>query len=77
MIGRKKWRNRILVEGVKEAQVIALMEGFPDPNPDFTRYPLDVTLPEKLTFWKAIKKAVWLSERCIYNILVKDKNIEV
>ena len=69
----KKWQNKVLVEGEKEAMVLAQMEGYPDVNPDFDRYPVDVTIDEKLTFWQAVKKAIHLSERCMYNLIIKAK----
>ena len=71
-----KWKNKILAEGPKEAMVISQLEGYPEPNMDFDKFPVDMTLPEKLTFKSALKRAVWLSERCIYNLLIKDNSIE-
>lgn len=67
----KKWQNKVLIEGEKEAMVLAQIENLPDVNPEFDRYPVDVTLTEKLTFWQAVKKAIFLSERCMYNLIVK------
>ena len=46
----KKWQNKVLIEGEKEAMALAQIEGFPDVNPDFDCYPVDVTLKEKKTF---------------------------
>lgn len=69
----KKWQNKVLIEGEKEAMALAQIEGFPDVNPDFDCYPVDVTLKEKKTFWKAMKKAIFLSERYMYNLIVKVK----
>lgn len=69
----KKWQNKVLIEGEKEAMVIAQMEGYPDVNPNFDCYPVDLTLTKKKSFWEAIKTAVKLSERCMYNLIVKVK----
>ena len=69
----RNWQNKVLLEGEKEAMVLAQIEGLPDVNPDFDCYPVDVTLREKKTFWQAIKKAIFLSERCMYNLVVKVK----
>ena len=74
---RKKgrWKNKVLIEGEKEAMVLSQLEGYPEVNHDFDAYPLDVTLPEKLTFWDAVKRAIWFSERCIYNLIVRDNTV--
>lgn len=71
MIFRKKWRNTVLIEGTKEANIIAQMENLPGVNQDFDDYPVDLTLKGKRTFWQAIKKAVFLSQKNIYNIFYK------
>ena len=71
-----RWKNKILIEGEKEAMVISQKEGYPEVDHNFENYPVDVTLPEKLTFLEAVKRAVWYSERCIYNLIIKDDSIE-
>lgn len=68
----KNWRNSVLIEGEKEAMLIARMEGFPAVNPEFDSYPVDVTLKKKQSFWGAVKRAVLFSERNIYNMIYKD-----
>lgn len=70
---RRNWRNKVLIEGPKEAMVISQMEGFPEPDSGFDDYPVDLTLPKKLTFWEAVKKSVKLGERCLYNIVYKEE----
>ena len=70
----KKWQNQVLVEGEKEAMVIANMEGLPKVDPSFNAYPVDITLPQKRTFKEAVKKAMFLSERCMYNLIVRSKD---
>ena len=70
---RKNWTNVLLIEGEKEAQIVARKEGWPMPNHDFDGYPVDLQLPERKTFWKSVKKAVEYSELNIYNIFCKIK----
>lgn len=71
MFGRRNWRNDILIEGEKEAKLIARLEGYRDVNPDWYIYPLDLKLPERRTFWQAVKKAVEYSKHGIYNTFYK------
>lgn len=71
MIFKKNWRNTVLIEGQKEATTIARMEHLPDVNPDFDNFPVDVTLGGKRTFWQAVKKAVTLSQKNIYNMFYR------
>ena len=72
MFGRK-WVNKICVEGEKEAQLVARLEGYPEANPDFDHYPVDVKLPKRRTFWKAVKKSIEYSKANIYNMFYKEK----
>lgn len=71
MFKRGKWRNVVLVEGEKEAKMVARIEGYPDVNPDFERYPVDLKLRERRGFWSAMKKAIEYSKHGIYNIFYK------
>lgn len=71
MFGLKRWRNDVLIEGEKEARLIARIEGYPDVNPDWTVYPLDLKLPKKRTFLQAVKTAVEYSKHGIYNTFYK------
>ena len=68
---RKKWKNMLLIEGEKDAMLVARLENLPEPSKDFDDYPVDLTLNKKLSFWKAIKKSVAYSERNIYNMLIR------
>lgn len=70
---RKKWRNSILIEGEKEAMLIARMEGLPEVNRDFDAYPVDMTLPERRTMREAIKKAIAYSKANVYNMFWKEE----
>lgn len=67
----KKWRNSVLIEGEKEAAMLAREENLPGVNPDFDSYPLDVTLPKRRSLWQAVKKAVRYSSMGIYNMIYK------
>lgn len=71
---KKKWTNRILIEGEKEAMFLAQNLGLPEVNPNFDGYPVDMVLPKKRTFWQAVKYSVYLGERCVYNMIVKNKD---
>lgn len=71
MFGSKKWRNVVLIEGEKEAKLIARIEGYPDVNPDFDRYPVDLKLPGKVTLFSAVKKAIEFSKHGFYNLFYK------
>ena len=71
MIFRKKWRTTVLVEGEKDAMLVARMEGLPEPDPAFQGYPVDLTLPKKKTFIQAVKTAMAYSQRNIYNMFYK------
>lgn len=68
---RKKWRNEILVEGEKSAQLVARIENLPDVNPDYNIYPVDIKLPGKRSFWQAVKKSIEYSKHNIYNMFYK------
>ena len=48
---RKKswWTVVLLIEGEKEAQIVARNEGLPMPDHNFDRYPVDLELPEKMS----------------------------
>ena len=70
----KKWRNTVLIEGQKEAEAIARLEGLPAVNPDFDDYPVDITLKGKVSFVDAVKKAVVLSNMNIYNMFYRVEN---
>lgn len=67
----KKWRTQLLIEGTKEADLIARTEGYPDVNPDWDQFPLDIKLPEKRTFWQAVKKTIEYSKHGIYSMFYK------
>ena len=69
---KKKWRNSVLVEGEKEAMLIARMEGLPDVDHNFDNYPVDVTLTRRCSFREALKKALLFSERNMYNMIYKE-----
>ncbi len=71
---KKNWSNTLLIEGEKEAQIVARLEGLPMPNHDFDMYPVDLQLPKRCTFLESLKKAVKYSELNIYNIFCKVKN---
>lgn len=73
MIFKKKWKNTLLVEGEKEAQIVARKEGLPMPDPSFDQYPVDLQLPKKLSFKEAVKKAIEYSKLNIYNIFYKEE----
>lgn len=70
MIG--KWRNSVLVEGEKEANLVARTENLPGVDPGFDGYPVDIQLPKKRTFWQAVKRAINYSRMGIYNMVYKD-----
>lgn len=72
MLFKKKWRNTILIEGEKEAQIVARMEGLPMPDHEFDQYPVDLQLPKKLNFKEAVKRMVDYSKLNIYNIIYKE-----
>lgn len=67
----KSWRNSVLIEGEKEAALLAREENLPGVNPEFDLYPLDVTLPKRRSFLEAAKKAVKYSSMGIYNMIYK------
>lgn len=68
---KKIWQNQVLVENEKEAMLISQMENLPTVDPRFDNYPVDVRLPDKLTFKQAIKKAILFSERSMYNLVYR------
>lgn len=68
---KKLWRNQVLIENEKEAMLISQMENLPEVDPRFDNYPVDVRLPEPLTFKQAIKKAILFSERSMYNLIYR------
>lgn len=70
---RKKswWTVVLLIEGEKEAQIVARNEGLPMPDHNFDRYPVDLELPEKMSKRKANKKLLRYSESNIYGVLTK------
>ena len=67
MFGRRNWKNEILIEGPKEARLIAEIENFPDVNPDFDQYPVDLKFPKLRTFKECIKKMMLYSKHGIYS----------
>lgn len=71
MFGRKKWKNSVLVEGEKEATLVAREENLPGVSPEFDAYPVDIALPKRRTFWGAVKKGVKYSQMGIYNMIYK------
>ena len=72
MFGRRKWKNLLLVEGEKEATLVALEENLEDGvSPEFDNYPVDIVLPKRRNLWQAIKKSITYSNMGIYNILRK------
>ena len=73
MFGKGKWVNKLCIEGEKEAQLVARIEGLPEANPDFDSYPVDMTLPKRKTFIQACKKAIEYSKHNIYNMFYKDE----
>lgn len=72
MFGKKNWRNVLLIEGKKDAEIVARIENLPAVDPNFDDYPVDLTLHRKCTFWEAVKRAALYSEKNIYNIFVKN-----
>lgn len=71
MFGRKRWKNVVLIEGTKEAMLVAQKESLPDVNRDFDSYPVDVALPKRRNFIQALQKALWYSKKGVYNIFYK------
>lgn len=71
MFGRKKWKNQVLIEGEKEAQLVARIEKLPDVNSEFNQYPVDMKLPGKRSLKEAIKKSIEYSKHNIYNMFYK------
>ena len=71
MFGRGKWKNEILIEGEKEARLVARIENLPDVNPDYDIYPVDMKLPGRRTMMSAIKKSIEYSKHGIYNMFYK------
>lgn len=69
--GKGKWKNSVLVEGQKEASLVAREENLPDVSPDFDSYPVDITLPKKRSLKEAIKKSITYSKMGIYNMFYK------
>ena len=67
----KCWKNSVLVEGEKEATLVAREENLPGVDPEFDCYPVDITLPKRRTFWEAIKKSVNYSKMGLYNMVYK------
>lgn len=67
----KRWRNSVLVEGEKEATLVAREENLPGVDPEFDSYPVDIALPKRRTFWKAVKKSVRYSNMGLYNMIYK------
>lgn len=71
MFGRGKWKNEILIEGEKEARLVARIENLPDVNPDYDIYPVDMKLPGRRTMMEAIRKSIEYSKHGIYNMFYK------
>ena len=71
MFGRHKWKNSVLVEGEKEATLVAREENLPGVSPYFDAYPVDIALPKKRSLWQAIKKSMVYSKMGIYNMFYK------
>ena len=71
MFGRGKWKNSVLVEGEKEASLVAREENLPGVSPEFDAYPVDIALPKKRSFWQAVKKSLAYSKMGIYNMFYK------
>lgn len=67
----KKWKNSVLVEGAKEATLVAREENLPDVDPDFDCYPVDIALPKRRNLWQAAKKAIRYSKMGIYNMFYR------
>lgn len=65
------WTVVLLIEGEKEAQIVARKEGLPMPDHNFDQYPVDLELPGKWTKRRANKKLLEYSELNIYGICVK------
>lgn len=65
---KKKYRNAALIEGQKEAILIARKYNLPEPNHDFDDYPVDLTFPKERSEEEAIKMAKELSNLQIYNV---------
>lgn len=68
----RKWRNVILIEGEKGAQIVARIEKLPDVNPKFDQYPVDYKIEKKFTKKKAIKNAIEFSKLGLYNMIYKE-----
>lgn len=71
MFGRRKWKNSVLVEGEKEATLVAREENLPGVSPEFDQYPVDIALPRRRNLWQAIKKSMTYSKMGIYNMFYK------
>lgn len=70
---KKEWKVDVLIEGEKGARLVQRMEKFKKVNPDFDQYPVDLDLPQKHTFKKAIQIATEYARGGIYSMVYKDK----
>ena len=75
MFGRKKWVNKILIEGEKEAQLVSRIENLKEVNPNFDSYPVDFKKAGRRTLWQAIKVSIEYSKHNMYNMFYKDDRI--
>ncbi len=71
MFGRKKWEQKILIEGEKSAQLVARIENLPGVNPEFDVYPVELTVPKRQTLIESIKKTIEYSKHNIYTMFYK------
>ena len=75
MIFEKKWKIILLIEGEKEARLVASEENIPIFSDSIEEYPIEFENKVNLTYWQAIKKARKYSELNIYHILYKKKSL--
>ena len=73
MLGRKKWKVDLNVEGQLQAMTVSRNEGLPGVNPEFDNYPINVELPKRMTLKQAVQKAIDYGKAGIYAIIYKGK----
>ena len=70
---KKRWKVDLNVEGELQAMTVGRNEGLPGINPDFDNYPINVSLPKKMTLKEATKKVIDYGRAGIYSIMYKEK----
>lgn len=73
MFGKGKWANKILIEGPKDAQLVARIEKIPEVNPDFDDYPVDYTKPGRRSLLGALKVALNYAKANVYCMFYREK----